>query len=81
MLGLTLSKTIDIINHEVIIIANVFMRSEKLFMDIAKQDVKEDSLLLTSSIFKIISAEFGDKIRDYAALAVALNKYTENNNQ
>ena len=80
MLGRTCAMTIDILNPEVIVIGSVFQRSEKLFRRILDETVKEEALSLAASVCKIVPAELGDKIGDYAALAVALNKYTENNN-
>ncbi len=80
MLGRTCAMTIDILNPEVIVIGSVFQRSEKLFRKILDDTVKKEALSLAASVCKIVPAELGDKIGDYAALAVALNKYTENNN-
>ena len=77
MLGRTCAMTIDILNPEVIVIGSVFQRSEKLFREILDETVNKEALTLAASVCKIVPAELGDKIGDYAALAVALNKYTE----
>ncbi|MBR5308714.1 MAG: ROK family protein [Clostridia bacterium] len=79
MLGRTCSMTIDILNPEVIVIGSVFQRSEKLFRKIMEKTVNEEALSLSASVCKIVPAELGDKIGDYAALAVALNRYTQIN--
>lgn len=76
-LGMACSMTIDILNPEVIVIGSVFQRSEKLFRNILDKTVSEESLPLSASVCKIVPAELGDSIGDYAALAVALNKYIE----
>ena len=77
MLGRTCAMTIDILNPEVIIIGSVFQRSENLFRKVLDETVKEEALSLSASVCKIVSASLGNKIGDYASLAVALNKYTE----
>ncbi len=77
MLGRTCAMTIDILNPEVIVIGSVFQRSEKLFRDIMEKTVAEEALSLSASACKIVPAQLGDKIGDYAALAVALNKYSD----
>ncbi len=80
MLGRTCAMTIDILNPEVIIIGSVFQRSENLFRNVLDKTVKEEALSLSASVCKIVPAQLGNKIGDYAALAVALNKYTETRN-
>lgn len=77
MLGRTCAMTIDILNPEVIIIGSVFQRSEPLFRKILDETVREEALSNSYSVCKIVPALLGDKIGDYAALAVALDKYTE----
>ena len=58
-------------------LGSVFQRSEKPFREILDETVSKEALTLAASVCKIVPAELGDKIGDYAALAVALNKYTE----
>ncbi len=76
-LGMACSMTIDLLNPEIIVIGSVFQRSEKLFRDILDKTVRGEALPLAASVCKIVPAELGDTIGDYAALAVALNKYSE----
>ena len=78
-LGMACSMTIDILNPEIIVIGSVFQRSEKLFREILDKTVAEEALPLSASVCKIVPAKLGDTIGDYAALAVALNKYIEEN--
>ena len=80
MLGRTCAMTIDFLNPEVIVIGSVFQRSENLFRKILDDTVKEEALSLSANVCKIVPAVLGNKIGDYAALAVALNKYTDKNN-
>ena len=77
MLGRTCAMTIDILNPEVIIIGSVFQRSENLFRNVLDKTVAEEALSLSASVCKIVPAQLGNKIGDYAALAVALNKHNE----
>lgn len=74
MLGRTCAMTIDILNPEIIVIGSVFQRSEKLFRKIMDETVKEEALALSASVCKIVPAQLGNSIGDYAALAVALDK-------
>ena len=42
------------------------------------ETVREEALSNSYSVCKIVPAVLGNQIGDYAALAVALNKYTDN---
>lgn len=69
-LGFGLSVIIDIINPEAIVIGSIYERNESFFLPRVKQVVEREALSCNSSVCKILSAELGDSIGDYAALGV-----------
>ncbi len=71
-LGLGLSILIDILNPEVIVIGSIYSRSKEFFDDIVNDIIKKEALKESASVCKILSAELGDNIGDYAALGLAL---------
>ena len=71
MLGRGLSILIDLINPEVIIIGGVFMRSGHLLLPHAERVIRAEALSLSGQICRILPAGLGEKVGDFAALAVA----------
>jgi len=72
-LGKGLSIMIDMLNPEAIIIGSIFTRSRDLLWPTAEKVIKAESLNYSNAVCKILPAQLGDHIGDYAALAVALN--------
>ena len=70
-LATILSYTIDIINPEVIALGGVFMRNADLFMPEIMPMIEREALPLAAKACRIVPAELGESIGDYAALAVA----------
>ena len=70
-LAAILAFTIDILNPEVIALGGVFMRNADLFMPIVDPILNREALPLARKVCRIVSAELGENIGDYAALAVA----------
>lgn len=70
-LATILSFTIDILNPEVIALGGVFMRNADLFMPIVDPILDREALSLARKVCRIVPAELGENIGDYAALAVA----------
>lgn len=66
------SLLIDLFNPEVIIAGGVFMRNYNLFMSIMMSIIKEESLVDSYKVCRILPAEIGENIGDYAALAIAV---------
>ena len=66
-----LAFTIDILNPEVIALGGVFMRNADLFMPIVDPILNREALPLARKVCRIVPAELGENIGDYAALAVA----------
>ena len=71
MLGFGLSILIDILNPQVIVIGSVFERCHDLLWESAKNIIEKETLPLSRKVCKVVPAELGDAIGDYAALAVA----------
>ena len=70
-LATILAFTIDILNPEVIALGGVFMRNVDLFMPIVDPILDREALPLARKVCRIVPAELGENIGDYAALAVA----------
>jgi glucokinase len=70
-LATILAFTIDILNPEVIALGGVFMRNADLFMPIVDPILNREALPLARKVCRIVPAELGENIGDYAALAVA----------
>lgn len=70
-LATILAFTIDIINPEVIALGGVFMRNADLFMPIVDPILDREALPLARKACRIVPAELGENIGDYAALAVS----------
>ncbi len=70
-LATILAFTIDILNPEVVALGGVFMRNADLFMPIVDPILNREALPLARKVCRIVSAELGENIGDYAALAVA----------
>ena len=70
-LATILAYTIDILNPEVIALGGVFMRNADLFMPIVDPILDVEALSLARKVCRIVPAELGESIGDYAALAVA----------
>ena len=74
-LGEGISILIDILNPEKIVIGSIFARSGELLREKTEQAVRREAIEYSRNICKIVPAELGDSIGDYAALAVAENLY------
>ena len=70
-LATILAYTIDILNPEVIALGGVFMRNADLFMPVVEPILAEEALPFALKACRIVPAELGENIGDYAALAVA----------
>ena len=71
-LGAGLSVLIDILNPEKIVIGSVFARSEHLLRKYAEEVIANEALPQAAKCCKIVPAELGEKIGDYATIATAL---------
>jgi glucokinase len=71
-LGRGLSILIDILNPEIIVIGSIFSRSKNLLWPEAEKIIEKESLSYSRDVCRVVSAGLGEKIGDYAALAVAV---------
>ena len=71
-LGKGLSILIDILNPEVIVIGSIFARSHNLLWEPAKRVIEQEALYISANCCKVVPAELGEHIGDYAAIATAL---------
>ena len=70
-LGAGLSVLIDILNPEVVVIGSVFQRSEDLLREEMEKKIKEEALLYSSRVCRVVPAKLLENIGDIAALSVA----------
>lgn len=71
-LGKGLSLVIDLLNPEVIVIGSIFARSRDLLWESAKKVIEKEALSLSANCCRVVPAELGEHIGDYAAVAAAL---------
>lgn len=70
-LGKGLSVIIDILNPELIVIGSIYQRSGFLLEESMQQAIEREALPLSRKTCRVVPAELGDKIGDYASLSVA----------
>lgn len=73
-LGRGLAIVIDLLNLERIVIGSIFARAEALLRPGMEVALHEEALAATRSCCKIVPAQLGEQIGDYAALSVALTR-------
>lgn len=71
MLGKTLSILVDVMNPELIVIGGVFMRASELLIPAMTKQMKKECLPDSLRAVRVVKAELGENVGDYAALAVA----------
>ena len=71
MLGRSLSVLIDILNPERIIIGGVFARCTDLLLQDCENVIRQEALSPAARVCRVLPAGLGERIGDYAALAVA----------
>lgn len=72
-LGRGLSILVDVLNPERIVIGSVFARAEQLLRPSMEQALQRDALAQSCEVCRVVPAELGEQIGDYAALAVAFS--------
>jgi glucokinase len=70
-LGRGLSVLIDILNPEMIIIGGIYGRAKSLIEPWMNELIRKETLPISASACKVVSAALGEGIGDYAALALA----------
>jgi glucokinase len=71
-LGQGLSILIDILNPECIVIGSIYARNEMLFKSLIEPVLRREAIPAALEVCRIVPAELGDSIGDYAALCVAI---------
>ena len=69
-LGRGLSIIIDILNPEAIVIGSIYERNQEFFSGIMEEIIKKEAISFNAGVCKILPAELGDSIGDFAALGV-----------
>jgi len=70
-LGRGLSVLIDILNPEMIIIGGIYGRAQSLIEPWMNELIRKETLPISASACKVVSAALGEGIGDYATLALA----------
>lgn len=70
-LGRGLALLVDVLNPEVIVIGSIFARQRSLLWPMARRELQREALPLARKVCRVVPAKLGDRIGDYAALAVA----------
>ncbi len=70
-LGQGLSVLIDVLNPEKIVIGSIYERSGALLKTSMEAAIERESLAAARSVCRIVPAELGDSVGDFAAIAVA----------
>ncbi|MBR3894063.1 MAG: ROK family protein [Clostridia bacterium] len=74
MLGKGLAVLVDLLNPEAIVIGSVFQRAEHLLRAPMEEVLEREALSFSREVCRVLPAELGDSIGDYAALAVAFGR-------
>ncbi len=70
-LGRGLAILIDILNPECIVIGSIFARNEEMIRPHMMKTLQEEAIPAALEVCRIVPAQLGDSIGDYAALSVA----------
>jgi len=75
-LGKALSILIDVLNPEIIILGSIYCRAQSLIEPTMQEVIDDETIIHARRVCKIVPAELGESIGDYAALSVAVNQLT-----
>jgi glucokinase len=71
-LGQGLAILIDILNPECIVIGSIYARNEMLFKTLIEPVLRREAIPSALEVCRIVPAQLGESIGDYAALCVAI---------
>lgn len=77
-LGQGLAILIDVLNPERIVIGSIYGRQQALLEPIMTQTLIEEAIPLSLNVCRIVPAGLGERVGDFASLAVALNTLQNN---
>ncbi|MDR2647464.1 MAG: ROK family protein [Oscillospiraceae bacterium] len=69
--GRGLAMLVDILNPEIIVAGSIFTRAYKYLYDPAMDSLEQEALPESLNGFRLLPAQLGDQIGDYAAIAIA----------
>jgi len=70
--GRGLAVLVDILNPEAIVAGSIFTRAERFLYEPAMQALREEALPESLVDFRLLPAQLGDQIGDYAAIAIGM---------
>lgn len=71
-LGRGLSLLIDLLNPELIVLGSIFARCQDLLWPAASAVIQEEALPASLGCCRVVAAQLGEQIGDYAAIATAI---------
>jgi len=71
--GRGLAVLVDILNPEAIVAGSIFTRAERFLREPAMRALREEALPESLNGFRLLPAELGDQIGDYAAIAIGIS--------
>ena len=74
-LGRGLALLVDLLNPERIVIGSIFARSETWIRPAMEESLRREAIPAAAAHCRIVPAQLGEKIGDYAALALAMGEY------
>lgn len=74
-LGSGLAILVDLLNPELIVIGSIFARSEKWIRPAMEESLRREAIPAAAARCRVVPAQLGEKIGDYAALSLAMGEY------
>lgn len=71
-LGQALAVFVDLLNPEAIIIGSIYSRNEDFFADTVREIINREALPAAAKTCKVLPAELGEHIGDFAALGLVI---------
>lgn len=78
-LGKGLSILIDVLNPEVIVIGSIFVRQQKVLEPVMREEIEKESLFASARSCRIVPAQLGEMVGDYASVSVGVGALYERN--
>ena len=72
-MGACFAMLIDLLNPERIVVGSIYARAERHFRDTAQRVIDAETLPLSRAVCRVVPAQLGDAIGDYAALSVGID--------
>ena len=72
-MGACFAMLIDLLNPERIVVGSIYARAERHFRGTAQRVIDAETLPLSRAVCRVVPAQLGDAIGDYAALSVGID--------